>query len=80
MLYIKKPDDWYLVSKLQVVKYGGGSLLHHYKGSLIRALQAIYPQHLWHPYQFDHPHHVPKGKYSFSKDQYLLFQTLRGVS
>ncbi len=52
-------------------------MLTLYGGSLQRALQAIYAEHKWSPYRFSKPHQVPKGKSSFSKNQYSLFQMVQ---
>ncbi len=77
---IKTYSDWYYVSKQQLEKYGGGGLLSHYKGSLIRALQVVYPHYNWQLYSHSSPHHVTKGKSLFSKAQYRLFQHLKFAS
>lgn len=41
-LSIKKPDDWGRVSKREFIKYGGGTLLNYYNGSLRTALENVF--------------------------------------
>ena len=65
-------NDWYLVSKQQVIQYGGAGLLNYYNGSLLNALKSIYPSQDWNRYRFSMPHHITSGKSSFSKIQYLF--------
>ncbi len=77
-LGIKEPRDWYNVSLTQLSKSGAlGILTYYYNGSLIKALQSIYPEHGWHPYRFSKPHNVPQGSISFSKKQYMLLKHLQ---
>jgi hypothetical protein len=46
---IKSPADWYSVSVRDVQKYqqGRSLLASQYGGSLIKALECIYPEHKW---------------------------------
>ncbi len=81
--YIKNPRDWYFVLTNEVKKNGGAGLLqNYYKGSLIRALQAVYPQTIWNSWRFSQksPHGTRKSKHRFSKKQYLLYQHIQHVS
>ncbi len=57
-------------------------LEYHYKGSLIRALQAVYPMYVWNTWRFSNttPHNTLLSTSRFGKNQYLLFQHLRFVS
>jgi len=73
-LDIKEPDDWYYISVRQIEKqFGGRGILNrYYNGSLIKALQAIYPDHKW----------IPPTRKEFgrnSKNQYLLLQFIKQV-
>lgn len=44
----KSMEDWYKVTKEDVYKYGGKSLLNiHHNGCITTALNSIYPQHRW---------------------------------
>src|SRR5690349_7182611 len=59
-------EDWYAVTKNSVYKYLGERsasievqllnqvrfLNNYYDGSLLRALQSIYPEHQWYPWLF----------------------------
>ena len=47
---VQQPSDWYSVSSLEFSKYAGGSVLleKYYRGSVVLALQDIYPEHKWH--------------------------------
>ncbi len=84
MKYITEPKDWYFVSRRQIVQHGGHGLLqYYYNGSLIRALQSVYPDHPWHTWRFSSrsPHFSSsKGRTRFSKNQYLLYQHIQNVS
>ncbi len=63
-----------------MAKYGAISMLNrYYNGSLMKALQAIYPEHAWNSWRFSTRHYVAR-KSLFSKDQYLLFQYMQRVS
>ncbi len=65
----------------QLINHGGRSLLYQYNGSLLHALQAIYPEHVWNVWKFTIPHNTSiVTKSRFSKDQYLLFQHIQEVS
>jgi hypothetical protein len=46
-LYIKKMDDWYRVSKSQIVQFGGAVGFLRHMGGLTSALRIAYPQHVW---------------------------------
>ncbi len=78
--YIKQLEDWYYVRISQVCQLGGRTIMERYKGSLMKALRAVYPHYDWKTYRFSRPHNVPPGKSFFSKDQYLLFQLIKTVS
>jgi hypothetical protein len=43
--YLQRPEDWSQVSKKTVQDNDGSGLLKVYNGSLLRALQAIYPEY-----------------------------------
>ncbi len=75
--YITDPHDWYFVTTQQISIHGGAGLLSRYKGSLIHALQAIYPHIDWKTYRFSRPHQIPKNKSFFSKNQHYLFQVIK---
>ncbi len=81
-LYIKDLTDWYYVPISQLVKHGARSLINRYNGSLIRALQAIYPQQSWTSWRFGSrtPHNISSSKSKASKVQYLLFRYVQQVS
>src|SRR5436190_910135 len=52
-LGLKKMDDWYNVTREDIYKRGGYTLLHNlYSGCPSKALQAVYPEHNW---RFDNP-------------------------
>jgi hypothetical protein len=59
-LAIRSMSDWYRVSPQDLVDLGGTPLLDRYggsiyKGSLVRALQAIYPEYDWLIWKFHGP-------------------------
>ncbi len=69
-----------MVSLSDITKHGGAGLLqYYYGGSLIKALQTVYPEHSWKHWRFTKPHNVATGS-NFSKVQYLLFQHIQRVS
>lgn len=45
-------DNWYAVSRNDVEKLGGASLLAHFDRSLSQTLQALYPDHEWRWWRF----------------------------
>ncbi len=52
-LSIQQPEDWYNVSKADIVNRGGSTLLdNYYGGSLMKALQFVYPNYHWDPTKF----------------------------
>ena len=51
-LNIQKMEDWYKINASQVVKRGGDAILSHFRGSLIKALQSIYPDFPWQFWKF----------------------------
>src|SRR4051812_40710496 len=40
-------DDWYKVTKQDILKNGGGGFLHYYQSSPSSALLNVYPEHNW---------------------------------
>ncbi len=79
---IKEPKDWYYVSTKQIYMCGGRGVLAHYNGSLIQALQALYPEWTWNAWRFSSrsPHGVAQHKSHFSKTQHMLFRYVQAVS
>lgn len=57
-LGINKMEDWYKIQWNDIQDKGGSSILKYYRGSLIKSLSAIYPEHLWLPWKFIS---VPRG-------------------
>jgi hypothetical protein len=51
-LNIQSLDGWYKVKSADVISKGGSGLLQGYGGSLIAALQAVYPDHEWQEWRF----------------------------
>eukprot|EP01114_Cavostelium_apophysatum_P017565 TRINITY_DN5254_c0_g1_i1.p1 TRINITY_DN5254_c0_g1~~TRINITY_DN5254_c0_g1_i1.p1 ORF type:complete len:742 (+),score=155.67 TRINITY_DN5254_c0_g1_i1:67-2292(+) len=47
MLNIRHWEDWYQVTTAQINQMGGVTLLRHFGGSLVKALQSVYPEHPW---------------------------------
>ena len=46
-------NDWYNLTVEDVSFSGGSKLLRsYYKGSLCKALEAIFPNHIWYPWKF----------------------------
>jgi len=76
-LNISKQTDWYRVTGNEVAKLGGSSLMKRYKGSLTRALQAIYPEYSWKFYRFYNQ--KDENMRSHSKTQQLLSARLKSL-
>lgn len=51
-LGITQQNEWYSVNTNKVKSSGGGYILYHYKDSLQKALQSIYPEFEWKPFLF----------------------------
>src|SRR5690348_14904585 len=47
-------EDWYNVSLCDVIKSNGHRVLQHFEGSLLHALQKVYPQQQWELSSFKH--------------------------
>eukprot|EP01114_Cavostelium_apophysatum_P010301 TRINITY_DN2385_c1_g1_i1.p1 TRINITY_DN2385_c1_g1~~TRINITY_DN2385_c1_g1_i1.p1 ORF type:complete len:481 (+),score=107.55 TRINITY_DN2385_c1_g1_i1:176-1618(+) len=45
-------DEWYKVSSVDFVQFGGAGLLKRFEGSHIKMLQTLYPEHDWKPWKF----------------------------
>jgi hypothetical protein len=46
-------EDWYKITRKQIVKYGGGGLLSgHYYNSTPKLINAIFPDYEWVPWKF----------------------------
>lgn len=52
-LSIEKYEDWYRVKSSEISKRGGESLLTRYGDSMIKLLQAVFPDHDWKIWKFD---------------------------
>lgn len=52
-LGVRSMDDWYNVSGTAVQALGANGLMpNHYRGSIVRALLTVYPEHAWDPWRF----------------------------
>lgn len=50
-LGLKKMEDWYKVTKKEIEKLGGNTLLHRY-GSPFKLIGSMYPEHNWKQNKF----------------------------
>ncbi len=76
---IKTPDEWKNVSIQQVYQHGGAGLLRTcYKGSLIQALRAVYPDQQWKAWHFSGLD-FQRNHSKYSKHQHLLFKYVQQV-
>jgi hypothetical protein len=67
-------DGWYTALTGPVFHHGGGSLLNNkYRGSLINALNAVYPEHKWYPWRFTK---VPVGHWHDVANRRALFRAI----
>jgi len=68
-LGVKRLEDWYHISFDEIVQNGGAGLLrNYYNDSIYTALREIYPEHIWHPWEFTR---LPKGS-SHTSDKVQL--------
>ena len=51
-LGFKELDDWYGVTKEDITKNGGISLMKYYNSSPSRALRTVFPEHHWQLWRF----------------------------
>jgi hypothetical protein len=73
-LCIEQQSGWYRVRCEEVGDKGGAGLLrNYYNGSLLAALESIYPEFEWHPFFFEH---APRHTWSKIEFQ-VLFILLR---
>ena len=72
-LEMKTLDDWYKVSTKEVRDRGGYRLMDLYSGSLMKALQLIYPQHKWDISKFSK---VSNGFWNNINNQRELFDSI----
>ncbi len=57
-LKIQSLEDWYNIRVSDIQAFSGGSLLNnYYGGSLIKALQNLYPNYKWQPWKFKKANH-----------------------
>src|SRR5258708_7454890 len=67
-------DDWYNVSKEDIVKNGGNKLLAgYYNDSPSKALHSVYPEHNWILWKFKG---VPPGYWGKAGSHKLFFDWL----
>eukprot|EP01118_Nematostelium_gracile_P008062 TRINITY_DN2649_c0_g1_i2.p1 TRINITY_DN2649_c0_g1~~TRINITY_DN2649_c0_g1_i2.p1 ORF type:complete len:817 (-),score=149.57 TRINITY_DN2649_c0_g1_i2:621-2738(-) len=68
MLNFKLLSDWYSVTRTDIRKCGGESLLNdYYHGSLLEALTKVYPSHRWLPWKFKFG--LPQGYWNLLENQ-----------
>jgi hypothetical protein len=48
----KTMDDWYSLTKRDILQWGGGGLLKFYDNSLLKILISVYPNHNWLRWKF----------------------------
>eukprot|EP01118_Nematostelium_gracile_P001311 TRINITY_DN1134_c0_g1_i1.p1 TRINITY_DN1134_c0_g1~~TRINITY_DN1134_c0_g1_i1.p1 ORF type:complete len:375 (+),score=67.80 TRINITY_DN1134_c0_g1_i1:56-1180(+) len=52
-LGLKEKEDWYQITKENVVNFGGEEMLmRYYDGMVVTALHKLYPDHIWLPWKF----------------------------
>ena len=45
-------DDWYRITKRDIIINGGGALLNKHNSSPSKLLESVYPEHKWLPWRF----------------------------
>src|SRR5690349_18669365 len=74
VLGYKQMDDWYKVTKQDIVKYGGGGLISsYYNASPSAALQDVYPEHNWMLWKFTT---MPRDYWDKTENQKEFFDRL----
>jgi len=71
---LQTPEDWYEVTKDEIIENGGKLLLQQYDGSLPAALRQVYPQHRWPEWYFSG--HVPEGYWDDERNVTLFVDHL----
>ena len=66
-------ENWYSVKTKDILQLGGKGLLNRYDGSLIKALQHVYPEKEWHVWKF---HQVPKNFWEVDTNVFGYLQWL----
>eukprot|EP01114_Cavostelium_apophysatum_P017176 TRINITY_DN5039_c0_g1_i2.p1 TRINITY_DN5039_c0_g1~~TRINITY_DN5039_c0_g1_i2.p1 ORF type:complete len:696 (+),score=154.40 TRINITY_DN5039_c0_g1_i2:15-2102(+) len=74
-LGLKELNDWYQVSKSQVLSSGGGWVLKRHNNSLVKALTSNYPEHDWKEWKFETAL-VPNGFWVVKANQRSFFDDL----
>jgi hypothetical protein len=72
---IKRIDDWYSVSVQEVRENGGKEWMKWFKGSLMRALQDVYPEHNW-PVRDQNTHQRPSNDWQNFDNQVKFVKNL----
>eukprot|EP01114_Cavostelium_apophysatum_P016152 TRINITY_DN4542_c0_g1_i6.p1 TRINITY_DN4542_c0_g1~~TRINITY_DN4542_c0_g1_i6.p1 ORF type:complete len:1067 (+),score=194.96 TRINITY_DN4542_c0_g1_i6:160-3360(+) len=75
-LRLEKTTDWTSIPSTTIAKYGGGGLLRRYDGSLLRCLQAVFPNESWNPLDFPQ---VPKGYWSDIQNQRNFLESISKI-
>jgi hypothetical protein len=57
-LNVKKMEDWYNVTRSDIIANGGATLISRHHDSPIQLLTAIFPDYSWLPWKFSN---VPQG-------------------
>jgi hypothetical protein len=52
-LNVRKPEDWLQITSKRVVQEGGRFIKQYYNGSVVKALELLYPEHqdVWQRYK-----------------------------
>jgi hypothetical protein len=74
-LGIQTQMDWYSVRNDDIVDMKGSRILFHFNDSLFQALQSVYPQYEWLPWNFIH---ATRSFWSKLENQRTFFDWLRG--
>ena len=59
-------EDWYNISKEQIITYGGSGLMDIYRNSPMSALKSVYPEYEWVEWRFNR---VPVGFWGNSRKE-----------
>eukprot|EP01114_Cavostelium_apophysatum_P004727 TRINITY_DN1506_c0_g3_i1.p1 TRINITY_DN1506_c0_g3~~TRINITY_DN1506_c0_g3_i1.p1 ORF type:complete len:599 (-),score=143.45 TRINITY_DN1506_c0_g3_i1:226-2022(-) len=72
-LGVKTMEDWYGVKAADIARFGGGTLVQYHRNSMLKLLQAVYPEYPWK--------NNAENKWGSvsSKSQQQLFRRLAGI-
>src|SRR4051812_46748803 len=73
---VKSMEDWYKITREDIVANGGSTLLSKYRDSPFKLITSTYPDHEWLPWKFQN---VPKGYWADKSNERKFLDWLHGA-